>query len=108
MTFSELLSKIDPLLLSGAEVAAKAANRDISEQLILWIRLGQLSESMLTAAEIEALMNGRAELSVVKSSSKNVSLESNVDIVTLAMSHQNQKSFDQAAAYIKEKNKGPL
>lgn len=108
MTFSELLSKIDPLLLSGAEVAAKAANRDISEQLILWIRLGQLSQSMLTAAEIEDLMNGHAELNVVKSSRKNIRLESNVDIIALAMSHQNQKSFDQTAAYIKAKTKGPL
>lgn len=37
-----------------------------------------------------------------------IEAESNVDIVALAMAHQNKKSFDETASHIKQRAAGPV
>lgn len=37
-----------------------------------------------------------------------IDAESNVDIVALAMTHQNKESFDETASHIKQKAAGPV
>ena len=64
MAGNESLVKVNSALFSAARVAANNHQRSISEQLSLWVALGQLVESKLTNSEISSLINNAAELRV--------------------------------------------
>lgn len=108
MNHAESPLTIDSELLAQVQTAAKAANRNVSEQLVLWASLGQILESMLTGSEISALMAGVIEIKVEVSKRGMIDARGNVDIVELAMSHQSEAGFNKVASQIKKETKGPL
>jgi ABC-type ATPase with predicted acetyltransferase domain len=108
MKHAESPLTIDSELLAQVQTAAKAANRNVSEQLVMWASLGQVLESMLTSSEISALMAGAIEIKVEVSKRGMIDARGNVDIVELAMSHQSEAGFNKVASQIKKEVKGPL
>lgn len=108
MAGNESLVNVNSALFSAARVAANNHQRSISEQLSLWITLGQLVESKLTNSEISSLINDAAELRVFLHTVKKNCSESGIDILALAMSHQNEKQFSGLSSFIHAKNRGPV
>lgn len=108
MASNESLVKVNSALFSAARVAAKNHQRSISEQLSLWITLGQLVESKLTNSEISSLINDAAELRVLLHTVEKNCSKSGIDIFALAMSHQNEKQFSDSSSFIRKQNQGPV
>lgn len=108
MTNTESVFDVNSALLSAAQAAAKNHDISVSEQLSLWITLGQLVESKLTSFEISALINDTDELNLVVNTAGKGSVESGIDILALAMSHQNEDRISDLSSFIRTKSRGPV
>ena len=108
MESNESVINVNSALVSAARVAANNHQRSISEQLSLWITLGQLVESKITNSEISSLINDAAELRVLPHTVEKSSSKCDIDIFALAMSHQNAERFSVLSSFIHAKNRGPI
>ena len=100
MAAQESPVRINATLLAQAQAAGEAFSRKTPEQITHWANLGRIIEAKLNAAEISALFSGIAEVRVSIGSQIPKVTRPSVDIVDLAMGHQNSDGMKKAKSAI--------
>ena len=107
MAAQESPIRINARLLAQAQAAAETFHRKAPEQISYWADIGRILESRLNATEISALLSGIAEIHVsLPALSQKPDTSGELDIVALAMSHQNAEGFKKAEAFIAQRSPG--